>query len=215
MEKGNDPKFYPPREERLNIISHGLGFLLSLLALYLLIDRALEFKSSAYLVSFTVFGFSMLLLYAASTLYHNAINAHIRARFKILDHAAIYVLIAGTYTPYAMISLPDPVGSIILWTVWIIALAGVILKLFFTGKYQLLSTIMYVAMGWIIIFAGNSLMESLSIEGLWWLGAGGVAYTLGAVLFMVKRIPYNHAIFHIFVLLGTFSHFVSIYRYVV
>lgn len=215
MEKSIEPKYYSPEEERLNIISHGIGFLLSIVALFLLIQRALEFDSTAYLVSFSVFGASMILLYAASTLYHSAKDHQRRARLNILDHASIYILIAGTYTPFAVISLPSLVGNIILWTVWLIALAGIILKFFFTGKYQLLSTIMYVAMGWIIVFAGNSMLENLSTEGLWWLGAGGVSYTIGAILFMLKKIPFNHAIFHVFVLMGTFSHFISIYLYVV
>lgn len=215
MAVNKDPKYYPPAEERLNIISHGIGFLLSILALFLLIERALEFDSSAYLVSFSIFGGSMILLYAASTLYHSAKDHQKRAKLNILDHASIYILIAGTYTPFAVISLPGQIGDIILWTVWLIALAGVILKFFFTGKYQLLSTIMYVAMGWIIVFAGNSMLENLSAQGLWWLGAGGVSYTVGAVLFMLKNLPFNHAIFHVFVLLGTFCHFMSIYLYVV
>ncbi|WP_026914868.1 PAQR family membrane homeostasis protein TrhA [Christiangramia portivictoriae] len=215
MPVNKDPKYYPPAEERLNIISHGIGFLLSILALFLLTERALEFDSSAYLVSFSVFGGSMILLYAASTLYHSAKDHQKRAKLNILDHASIYILIAGTYTPFAVITLPGQIGNIILWTVWLIALAGVILKFFFTGKYQLLSTIMYVAMGWIIVFAGNSMLENLSAQGLWWLGAGGVSYTVGAVLFMLKNLPFNHAIFHVFVLLGTFCHFMSIYLYVV
>ena len=208
------PRYYPPAEERLNVLSHGIGFALSILALILLVLKARRLGEVAHLVSFTIFGASMVLVYAASTFYHSAKASRLRIRLNILDHAAIYILIAGTYTPFALITLEDGPGFTILWIVWLMALAGVILKLFFAGRYQLLSTIMYVAMGWLIIFAINPLIENLSSEGLWWLFGGGISYTVGAILFMLNKIPYNHAIFHIFVLLGTFAHFISIYFYI-
>ena len=208
------PRYYPPAEERLNVLSHGIGFALSILALILLVLKARRLGEVAHLVSFTVFGASMVLVYAASTFYHSAKASRLRIRLNILDHAAIYILIAGTYTPFALITLEDGPGFTILWIVWLMALAGVILKLFFAGRYQLLSTIMYVAMGWLIIFAINPLIENLSSEGLWWLFGGGISYTVGAILFMLNKIPFNHAIFHIFVLLGTFAHFISIYFYI-
>jgi len=208
------PKYYPPKEERLNILSHGIGFGLSILALILLILKARKFGDQEHLVSFTIFGASMVLVYAASTFYHSAKASRLRIRLNILDHAAIYILIAGTYTPFALVTLEGTAGITILWIVWIMALIGVILKLFYAGRYQLLSTILYVAMGWLIIFAINPLIENLSTEGIWWLFGGGIFYTIGAILFMLNRIPYNHAIFHIFVLLGTFAHFVSIYFYI-
>lgn len=208
------PRYYPPAEERLNVLSHGIGFALSILALILLVLKARRLGEVAHLVSFTIFGASMVLVYAASTFYHSAKASRLRIRLNILDHAAIYILIAGTYTPFALITLEDGPGFTILWIVWLMALAGVILKLFFAGRYQLLSTIMYVAMGWLIIFAINPLIENLSSEGLWWLFGGGISYTVGAILFMLNKIPFNHAIFHIFVLLGTFAHFISIYFYI-
>ncbi len=209
-----NPKFYPPEEERLNVISHGIGFVLSIVALIMLIVKASRFDDVKALVSFIVFGVSMVLVYAASTFYHSAKTNRLRSRLNILDHAAIYILIAGTYTPFALITLEGFVGWTIFWVVWSIALLGVILKLFYAGRFQLLSTILYVAMGWLIIFAINPLIENLSTQGLRWLFAGGISYTIGAILFMLKRIPYNHAVFHVFVLLGTFAHFVSIYFYV-
>lgn len=198
----------------MNVLSHGIGFALSILALILLVLKARRLGEVAHLVSFTIFGASMVLVYAASTFYHSAKASRLRIRLNILDHAAIYILIAGTYTPFALITLEDGPGFTILWIVWLMALAGVILKLFFAGRYQLLSTIMYVAMGWLIIFAINPLIENLSSEGLWWLFGGGISYTVGAILFMLNKIPFNHAIFHIFVLLGTFAHFISIYFYI-
>ncbi len=209
------PKYYPPKEERLNIISHGVGFILSIFALILLVIKASSLGEMEYLISVSIFGASMVLLYAASTFYHSAKATRLRIRLNIIDHAAIYILIAGTYTPFALVTLEGTTGITILWIVWLLALAGVILKLFFTGKYNLISTIMYVAMGWLIIFAINPLMQNLSTEGLWWLFGGGISYTIGAILFMQKKLPYNHAIFHIFVLLGTFAHFISIYFYLI
>ncbi|WP_300437276.1 hemolysin III family protein [Christiangramia sp.] len=214
MGKFRKPKYYSSREEKLNILSHGIGFVLSLVALLLLILKANELGEAKHLVSFVIFGASMVLVYAASTFYHSAKTHRLRIRLNILDHAAIYILIAGTYTPFALVTLEGITGWTILWIVWSMALVGVILKLFYAGRYQLISTIMYVAMGWLIIFAINPLIENLSTGGLWWLFAGGISYTLGAILFMQNKIPYNHAIFHIFVLLGTVSHFVSIYFYI-
>lgn len=211
MDKIKEPLYYSPKEEKLNIISHGIGWFLSIIALILLILRAKRLGEDIHLISFIIFGSSMVLLYGASTLYHSAKTNYLRRRLNIFDHASIYILIAGTYTQFALISLKGFVGWTIFWIIWGLAFIGVVLKLFYTGRYQLLSTILYVAMGWIIIFALNPLIENLSTPGLWWLFAGGISYTMGAVLFMLKKIPFNHAIFHIFVLLGTFCHFISIF----
>jgi hemolysin III len=214
MKNEKEPKFYSATEEKLNVLSHGLGFGLSIIALILLVIKALRYGETMHLLSFTIFGASMVLLYAASTFYHSATTHQLRKRLNILDHSAIYILIAGTYTPFALVTLNGTTGWIIFWTVWILALAGVILKLFYTGRFRLLSTIMYVAMGWIIVFAIKPLTENLSSDGLFWLMAGGISYTIGAILFMLSRLPYNHAIFHIFVLLGTFAHFMVIYFHI-
>lgn len=208
-------KFYSPVEERINVWSHALGLVLSVIGLILLFARAREHGDLVYMLSLVVFGVSMVLLYGASTLYHSARDPRLRFHLKIIDHAAIYVLIAGSYTPFVLITLSGTTGWIIFGVVWGMALTGIILKFFFTGRYTLLSTIMYVSMGWIIIFAIGPLINNLSNDGLFWLFAGGLFYTLGAVLFSIHRIPYNHAIFHFFVLLGSFSHFIAIYEHVV
>jgi hemolysin III len=205
---------YEDLEEKLNVISHGFGLALSILGLVLLVLRANELGETVHLVSFSIFGASMILLYAASTFYHSATNRSLRYKLNILDHASIYVLIAGSYTPFALVTLEGWVGWTIFGVVWGIAFTGIILKLFFTGKYQTLSTIMYVLMGWIIVFAIKPLYDNLSSEGLWWLLAGGISYTIGAVLFSFDKVRFNHAIFHIFVLFGTFCHYLSIYFYV-
>lgn len=214
MEQLKDPHFYPPKEEKINIITHAFGFLLSILGLVLLVLKATELQDPLLLISFIIFGASMILLYAASTVYHSAKSSKLRYRLNILDHASIYVLIAGTYTPLALITLQGVVGWSIFGVVWTMALTGVILKLFFTGRYQVFSTSMYVVMGWIIIFAVKPLFENLDLTGIIWLLAGGISYTLGAVFFSIEKIKFNHAIFHLFVLLGSFCHFMSIYYYV-
>jgi hemolysin III len=206
--------YYPPSEEKFNIISHGFGFALSIFGLFLLIERAGEMKEVLPLVSFSIFGASLILLYAASTFYHASKSPGLRYRLNILDHSSIYVLIAGTYTPFALVTLNGLVGWTIFGVVWGFAVVGIILKLFYTGRYHLLSTSMYVLMGWIIVFAIKPLFDNLEFFGLLWLFAGGISYTLGAVFFIIEKIKFNHAIFHIFVLLGSFCHFISIYYYV-
>lgn len=214
MELSKKPEFYPPLEEKLNIYSHAFGFLLSILGLILLILRANELGEVKHLVSFSVFGASLVVLYAASTFYHSATSLVLRYRLNIVDHAAIYLLIAGTYTPFAMVTLQGTIGWVVFGVIWIMALSGVILKIFYTGRYQTLSTIMYVVMGWVVVFAIKPLLENLPETGLLWLLSGGISYTLGAVIFSLNRIKFNHAIFHVFVLFGSFSHFISIYYYV-
>ena len=206
--------FYSKKEEKLNVYSHGLGVVLSVVGFFLLLDKALEYDEFRLRLSFGIFGLSLILLYLASTLYHSATDRGRRHRLKIFDHVAIFILIAGSYTPFSLVTLQGFKGTLILIVSWSIALAGTILKLFFTGRYKILSTLMYVGMGWIIIFAINPLIENLSGAGLWWLFAGGVAYTMGAILYNINRIKFNHAIFHLFVLLGSFCHFMSIYLYV-
>lgn len=207
-------KYYSPGEEKLNIFSHVVGLVLSGLALVALLTRALQYGNLWQVLSVGIFGASLICLYTASTFYHSTKEPHLRRRLRIIDHASIYVLIAGTYTPFALVTLPGKIGWAIFIVTWSMAIAGVILKLFFTGKYDLLSTAMYVFMGWIIIFALKPLMENLPLNGVLWLFAGGAAYTLGAIVYSIKKIKFNHAAFHLFVLLGSFCHFVSVYFYV-
>lgn len=205
---------YSNKEEKINIATHAFGLILSSIAFPFLILKSMYFEGFWKPFSLLIFGLSLIILYAASTLYHSATKPKLRRRLNIFDHAAIYVLIAGTYTPFTIITLEGKTGWIIFGLTWLFALTGIILKLFFTGKFDKLSTIMYVLMGWQVIFAINPLMENLSEQGLFWLFAGGVFYTVGALLYSIKKIPYNHAIFHFFVLAGSLSHFVSIYFYI-
>lgn len=207
-------KRYSQLEEKTNIISHAIGLVFSIVALLLLITRAVQHGDVWHVVSAAIFGASLIALYAASTFYHSAIDAKLRSRLRIFDHATIYVLIAGTYTPFALITLNGPVGWMIFGVSWSMAVTGVILKLFFTGRFKVISTLMYIFMGWIIIFAITPLLNGLSTEGVFWLFAGGVAYTTGAIIYSIKQILFNHAIFHMFVLLGSFCHFIAVYFYV-
>ena len=207
-------KFYTPLEEKTNIISHAIGLALSIVALVLLVIRACQYGNALQIVSVSIFGVSLIALYAASTFYHSAKDPKIRTRLRIFDHATIYVLIAGTYTPLTLITLNGTTGWMVFGVSWAMALTGITLKVFFTGRFNILSTLMYVFMGWIIVFAITPLINNLSTEGLFWLFAGGVAYTTGAIIYSIKKIKFNHAIFHMFVLLGSFCHFVSVYFYV-
>jgi hemolysin III len=214
MSDNSSTKFYPPVEERVNILSHVFGFIMSVIALVLLVLRAVEYGDAWHIVSFSIFGASLIILFAASSIYHSCRNPVMRRRLRVFDHASIYVLIAGTYTPFTLVTLQGVTGWVIFGVSWGMAVIGIILKLFFTGRYGILSTAMYVFMGWIIVFAISPLIDNLSADGLIWLIAGGVAYTVGAILYGIERLHFNHAIFHVFVLCGAFCHVISVYYYV-
>ena len=209
------PKVYSQHEEKLNVLSHAFGLLLSIVALVFLVVRAVNYGDAWHIVSFSIYGASMIMLYLASTLFHASKNPVRRRRLNIFDHASIFILIAGTYTPYLLVTLNGPWGWSLFGVVWGIALVGVVLKIFYTGRFRLASTIMYVLMGWVIIIAVKPLVQNLEPGGLWLLVIGGILYMVGAALYMIQKIPYNHAIFHLLVLLGSASHFFSIYFFVV
>ena len=214
MKKKIEPTVYPPLEEKINVLSHALGFFLSIAALVLLIVKSSLNGTAWHIVSFSIFGASLIILYAASTFFHNSKDIKVRRRLNIFDHASIYILIAGTYTPFTLVTLNGTIGWVLFGITWGIALTGVILKIFFTGKYDKISTIAYVLMGWIIVFAFKPLLNNLAFEGVVWLVLGGISYTIGAVLYSIKKLSFNHAIFHIFVLIGSFCHFIAVYFYV-
>lgn len=214
MRAAREIQFYPPLEERINIFSHAAGLLFSLVALALMVTRASLHGNAWHIVSVCVFGASLIALYAASTIYHGTTRPRLRARLRIIDHAMIYILIAGTYTPFALVTMNGMVGWVIFAISWGLAATGITLKLFFTGRFNLLSTLMYIFMGWMIIFFAKPLVDSLPKAGIYWLVAGGLSYTIGAVIYSIKKIPLNHAIFHLFVLLGSFCHVISVYFYV-
>lgn len=205
---------YSAKEEIFNTISHGIGFLLSIPALVVLIVFASLYGDVWHIVSFSIYGSSLIILYFASTAYHAAKKPVLKHRLNIFDHAAIYVLIAGTYTPFALVTLNGPWGWSIFGVIWGLAIAGIIFKLFFIGKFRTLSAIGYVLMGWVIIVAVKPLLDNLAPGGLWWLLAGGISYCIGVIFYVQKKMPYAHGIFHIFVLLGSLCHFISVFFYV-
>lgn len=205
--------FYSDTEEKLNIATHAFGFVASIFGAYLLLQKG-DVKIPKNLISYIVYSVSLLSLYAASTLYHSAKTIDLRRKLNIVDHAAIFILIAGSYTPFTLIALAGTLGWAVFIIVWFIAIVGVIIKLFFTGRYEKLSTAMYVAMGWLAIFVVGPLLSALPAPGFILLALGGLLYTIGAIFFSIKRIKFNHAIFHVFVLGGSLCHFLSIYLYV-
>ncbi len=207
-------KSYSPLEERLNILSHALGFILSCFGFALILTNPLLNTTWLHTFSFSVFAISLMVLYAASTLYHRATNPKQRARLRVFDHAAIFISIAGTYTPFTLVALNSDLGWTIFSLVWALAFCGVIFKLFFTGRFTIISTLMYVFMGGLIVFFIEDLQASLPIEGYNWLRIGGLSFVIGAIIYAIKAIPFNHAIFHVFVLFGSISHFISVYFYI-
>lgn len=203
---------YSKNEELANAISHGIGILFGIVALSMMV--AISGENSNKLISSIIYGGSIILLFTASTLYHSLSSNALRVKLKTLDHVAIYILIAGTYTPYMLISLEASGGINYLTSIWIFALLGVCFKLFLGHKYQKLSLASYLGMGWFIVIAGNEMMQSVPKQGLIYLGVGGLSYTLGAVFYAWKSLKFNHAIWHLFVLGGAIFHFSSIYWYV-
>jgi hemolysin III len=201
-------------EEQLNAISHGIGALLGIAGLILLIVFNTN-KTEWSLFSVIVYGISLIVLFTASTLYHSMKGEKRKHYFRIIDHISIYFLIAGTYTPVLLITLEKSLGWPLFWTVWGIAAFGVILKLFFTGRFEIFSTLLYLVMGWLIVFDFTNLSETIGSKGVLWLFAAGLFYTVGIIFYAIHRIPYNHVIWHMFVLAGAIGHFFMIFYYVI
>jgi len=209
----NPITFYPHKEEIFNVISHLLGAILSVAGLALLVTFASIYGTVWHIVSFSIFGSTLVILYLASTLYHAAKSKRVRSKLNVFDHAAIYLLIAGTYTPFCLVTLNGTIGWILFGITWGLAVVGVILKIFFIGRFNTLSTVSYVLMGWVAVIAAKPLYENLSAGGLTFLVLGGISYTIGAIFYAKEHLPYNHAIFHVWVLAGSIMHFISIFFY--
>lgn len=201
-------------EEVMNAVTHGVGTLLAVAGLVLLTVLAYLHGSIWHIVSFSIYGTTLVLLYLASTLYHSFTNERVKRIFKILDHSAIYLLIAGTYTPFTLVPLHGVLGWTVFSLVWGLAVIGIVLKVFFAGRYKLVSTLCYLGMGWFIVIAIKPLLATVPEFGMIWLFAGGLFYTLGSAFYLWKRLPYNHAIWHLFVLAGSISHFIAVFFYI-
>jgi hemolysin III len=201
-------------EEELNAISHGLGIILGVFGLFLLLDQNTQ-KTTYATLSIIVYSLCFIVLFTASTLYHSVSNFNLKQKFRVIDHISIYLLIAGTYTPVALINLEAGNGWLIFYIVWAFAGIGTILKLFFTGKFEVISLLLYLAMGWLIVLDFQNLLDNTSTLGTQLLFLGGAFYTLGIIFYAWKRIPYNHFIWHLFVLGGAISHWLFIFYDVV
>ena len=199
-------------EEIANSVSHGLGGLAALVALPFLLLAARPHGTTA-LIGASVFGLTTALLYLSSTLYHSLAQTRARRLFQIVDHSAIYLLIAGTYTPFTLGILRGTMGWILFGLVWSLAVAGVVKTMIVGTRYQRLSTALYLAMGWLAIIAAKQLWLHLPIWGLTWLVAGGLFYTVGVKFFASDHRPYHHFVWHLFVLAGTGCHFIAVWRY--
>lgn len=201
------------REEVASLLTHALGTLLSVVALVAML--ALSDGEPLKIVSSAVFGTSLILLYASSTLYHFFTSARWKAHFQSLDHACIYLLIAGSYTPITLITLRGATGWWLFGVVWALAILGVLIKTLGKGKKShWISTALYLAMGWLILFAFAPLVRNLPMPGVWWLVAGGFTYSFGIVFYAWNRLPFNHAIWHLFVMGGSSCHVLAVARYV-
>lgn len=200
-------------EEKLNAWTHGFGALLGVAGLVLLISVK-EHKTDWSLISVIVYGLSIIVLFSASAIYHSVSGDRRKHYFRIVDHISIYLLIAGTYTPVTLIALNKSLGWPLFWIVWTIAGFGMILKLFFTGKFEVMSTLLYLVMGWLIVFDFEALSKLIGPNGVALFVAGGAFYTLGILFYAIQRIPFNHVIWHLFVLGGAICHYLMIFFFV-
>ncbi len=198
------------REELASALTHGLGATAALAGGAILVTLAALRGDGWQLGAAIVFGTSLLLLYVASTLYHAARTPVLKSRFKVFDHCAIYLLIAGTYTPFTLIGLRGPLGWWMFAIIWTLALAGVVFKLFYTGRFKRLSTLVYVAMGWLVLLAIKPVLAALDAWTFGWMVAGGVAYTLGTVFYHRESLPYSHAVWHLFCIAGSACHYIAV-----
>ena len=208
------PHLETPAEEVASSITHAVGGLLAVAALTLLVVFAARGGDARRIVSVSIYGATLVFMYTASTAYHLVRTPRAKRACRIVDHASIYTLIAGTYTPVTLVSLGGGWGWSLFGVTWGLAVAGVVLKLILIDRFELASTLLYVAMGWIVVIAIKPLLAGLPIGGVGWLIGGGLAYTAGVAFFVWDLLPFNHAIWHLFVLAGSVCHFFAVLLYV-
>jgi len=197
-------------EEIANSLTHGVGLALSIAGFVVLVVLAAMRGSAWRIVSCAVYGSTLICLYTASTLYHGIRSRRLKRVLKICDHSAIYLLIAGTYTPFLLVNLRGSWGWSLFAVIWGLAMAGILFKVWFVEHFSILSTAVYVVMGWLALVAVKPMLLRIPLSGLFWLLAGGVLYTAGVVFYAWKKVPYNHAIWHGFVLAGSTCHYVAV-----
>jgi len=205
---------YGKREEIANSVTHGLGTLASISGLVALLLRAVQFSNSWMLAGFLVYGISLILLFLASTLYHALPYPKVKSVFRIIDHSSIYILIAGTYTPFTLVSLRGSWGWSLFGAIWGLALVGIIFNSFFLGRFPRLESATYVLMGWLSVIVIRELFFSIGLNGILLLILGGLIYTMGIIFYKYDKFPYNHAIWHLFVLGGGACHFLVVYFFI-
>jgi hemolysin III len=205
---------YSLREEFFNSLTHGVGAAFSVAALTLMVVFAVFGADPWRIVSVSIFGATLIILYLASTLYHAFQHPVIKRYLRVFDHCSIYLLIAGTYTPFLLVSLRGPWGWSMFALLWSCAVAGCVFKMFCIGRWDKLATLMYVAMGWLVLIALKPVIDAVPVGALLLMLVGGLAYTGGVVFYLWDRIPYNHAIWHLFVLGGSLAHFFAIFFYI-
>ena len=210
----DESRQYWKRQELANSVTHGLGIALSVAGLVVLVVLAGLHATVWHVVSFSIYGASLILLYTSSTLYHSVHSPRLKRIFRILDHSSIYLLIAGSYTPFVLVNLRGRWGWSLFGVIWALSLIGIFVKAFFTGRFKAVSTAVYLLMGWLVVIAIKPLAHAMPIGGIAWLLAGGLAYTLGAVIYLRKRIPYHHAVWHLFVLAGSICQYFAVLLYV-
>ena len=206
---------YSIKEEIANSVSHGLGVIAGIVALVLMLLKGQDHLTPIQLTGVAIYGASIIVLFLCSTLYHSVSHSGWKHKLKIADHCAIYCLIAGTYTPLMLISLQGTQSIVILTAIWSLAIGGILFKTLFIHKFKKLSLVLYLAMGWLCVTVMGDLTKAMSEVGFNLLILGGLFYTLGVVFYVGKRIPFNHAIWHLFVLGGAMSHFLCIYLTVI
>ena len=201
---------YTWQEEVFNSITHGVGALLSIAGLVILVAYASIAGDVWRIVSFSIYGFTLFFLYLSSTLYHSIFHEKSKRILRIFDHASIFLLIAGTYTPILLVAMGGTLGWTMFGVIWIIAIAGILLKIFALEKVKVISNLLYMAMGWLIVIAIKPMLSTVPFELFMWLLAGGLFYSLGVIFYAYKKIPFNHGIWHLFVLGGSLSHYLGI-----
>lgn len=205
---------YTVGEEVANAVTHGVGVGLSIAGLVILVVVACSVDDAWRVVSFSIYGSTLILLYLASTLYHAFPWPRVKQVFRLLDHTSIFLLIAGTYTPVALVTLRGPTGWRLFGIIWGLAIAGIIYKIIFLGRLRIVSVLLYIGMGWMAVIAWNPLLDHTPTGFMAWLLIGGASYTLGTIFYAMKRLRYHHAIWHLFVLGGSISHFFAMLLYI-
>ena len=216
----NSPKIIPKdlindikslKEEKANMISHLFGVLFWVLTAPLIIYKIFHLENIFVIIGLIIYVISFLMLFSFSTLYHNSYNAKTRIKLRKLDHISIYFFIAGTYTPLILIFVNNNFGYIVLFLLWFATLFGTVFKLFFIGKFRVISTVIYLLMGWTALFIASKLLETMPLNIFYWIMTGGVIYTIGTFFYINKKINHNHLIWHLIVLLGAICHYIAMY----